>query len=51
MLIDMAMRWESTYLMLERLLELKSVVQDLESQESCFSAKEWVQLSKMVKFF
>ena len=49
MLIDMATRWGSTYLMLERLLELKCVVQDLGSQESHLSEKEWMELKEMVE--
>lgn len=49
MLIDMATRWGSTYLMLERLLELKCVVQDLGSQESHLSEKEWMEISEMVE--
>ena len=45
----MTTRWESTYLRLERLLELKRVVQALGSQKSYLLKKEWVELSEMVE--
>lgn len=48
MLIDMPTRWGSTFLMLERLLHLKAVVQDLDSVDSYLSESEWGELENMV---
>ena len=45
----MATRCGSTYLMLERLLELNCVVLDLGSQEFYLSVKEWVKFIEMVE--
>ena len=49
LLVDMATRWGGSYLLLVRLLELKCVVQNLGSQKSNLSEKEWVKSSEMVE--
>ena len=48
MLIDMPTRWGSTFLMLQRLLDLKSFIQDLGSQDSYLTESEWSEVKMMV---
>ena len=49
MLIDMAIRWENTFLVPQRLADLKCFVQDLASNESYFTESEWVEVKMMVE--
>ncbi|CAK9296598.1 unnamed protein product [Gordionus sp. m RMFG-2023] len=51
-LIDCCTRWNSIYLMLERLLELKSFCQEISLQsdrEKCLSENEWKIISDILK--
>ena len=48
MLIDMPTRWGSTFLMLQHLLDLKSFIQDLGSQDSYLTESEWSEVKMMV---
>ncbi|XP_065314825.1 zinc finger BED domain-containing protein 4-like [Gordionus sp. m RMFG-2023] len=52
-LIDCCTRWNSIYLMLERLLELKNFCQEISAQsndrEKCLSENEWKIISDILK--
>ena len=48
-LIDMPTRWGITLLMLQRLADLKSFIQDLGSQESYLSESEWAEINMMIE--
>ena len=49
MLIDMPTRWGSTFLVLQRLADLKCFVQDLGSHESYLTESEWAEVKMMVE--
>ena len=49
MLIDMLTRWGSTFLMLQRLVDLKCFVQDLGSHESYLTESEWAEVKMMIE--
>ena len=49
MLIDMLTHLGSTFLMLQRLADLKSFVQDLGSHESYLTKSEWAEVKMMVE--
>ena len=49
MLIDMPTRWGSTFLMFQRLADLKCFVQDLDSHESYHIESEWAEVKMMVE--
>ena len=49
MLINMPNRWESTFLMLQRLADLKCFVQDFGSHESYLIESEWAEVKMMVE--
>ena len=49
MLIGMPTRWGSTFLILQRLADLKCFVQDLGSHESSLTESEWAEAKMMVE--
>ena len=49
MLIDMPTRWGSTFLMFQRLADLKCFVQDLGSHESYLTKSEWTEVKMMAE--
>ena len=49
MLIDRLTHWGSTFLVLQRLADLKCFVQDLGSHESYLAKSEWTEVKMMVE--
>ena len=49
MLIDMPTHWWSTFLMLQRLADLKCFVQDLGSHKSYLTESEWAEVKMVVE--
>ena len=45
----MSTRWGSTFLIFQRLIDLKACVQDLGSQGSYLNESEWAEVSEMLQ--